>query len=184
MTWTNQLKVLTTAFLVLFASGCARDKPSEDLAGRLMKQSEIHVLFATAYAAAHRDRATRDQKPEKEIRCVTTRITPEFMLPLVQGAYAAQFSEEELRQAISFYETETGRTYVRNEGIKVRNMLGLSTEAVPEYSESDVQRIMTFEGTRIGQIIVAQHSPVSDAVREQARPLLFKIFRECENMGG
>lgn len=60
---------------------------------------------------------------------------------------------------------------------------------MPEYSASDVERIVAFEGivafesTSIGQVIVAQHSPVSDAVKDKARPLLFKIFRECENGG-
>jgi hypothetical protein len=112
-----------------------------------------------------------------------TGITPDLLLPIVQSAYAAEFSADELGQAISFYESETGKTYVRNERIKARNMLGMSTETAPEYSSSEEERIVAFESTRIGQVIVAQHSTVSDAVRDKARPLLFKIFRDCENGG-
>jgi outer membrane murein-binding lipoprotein Lpp len=57
----KQLSVFMAALVFICASGCAKDKPiktdkadkaTNDLAGRLMKASEIHALYAEAYAAA------------------------------------------------------------------------------------------------------------------------------------
>jgi Uncharacterized protein conserved in bacteria (DUF2059) len=52
-----------------------------------------------------------------------------------------EFSDGELRQAISFFESETGQAYVRYQRNLARALSGTPAEEVPEFSPPEVERI-------------------------------------------
>lgn len=138
-------------------------------------------MFAEAYAAGYHDSALKDRKPEQEINCVETKITPELMLPLLTDLYSTEFSDDELRQAISFFESETGKAFIRFERNLMREMTGRPTEQVAEYSPLEVERINAFGETRIGRLIMTPHSSLAESAKEKLRPKLYAIFNQCGN---
>jgi hypothetical protein len=177
----KQLFVRTTAVVLICAAGCTARKGSEELAAQLLKTSGLHVLFAEAYAAGYHDSALRERKPGKEIDCVETKITPELVLAQLTDLYSTEFSDDELRQAISFFESEAGKAYIRVEWNLMRGMTGRPTEQVPEYSPLEVERIKAFGETRIGRLIMTPHSSLAESAKEKLRPKLYEIFNQCRN---
>ncbi|HEV2706789.1 MAG TPA: DUF2059 domain-containing protein [Pyrinomonadaceae bacterium] len=171
----------TATVVLICAAACASGKGSEELAARLLETSEMHILYAEAYAAGYRDSALRDRKPEQEIHCVVSKITPELVRPVLANAYSAEFSDDELRQAISFFESQAGRNFVRHERIVVKELSGTSTEKVPELSATEVESIDAFAATRIGKLLLTPQSPFSASVKEKLRPQLYGFFEQCGN---
>jgi hypothetical protein len=164
------------------AAGCAPSrKGSEALAAQLVETSGLHVIFAEAYAVGYRDSALRDGKPEKEITCVETKITPELVKALFTDVYSTEFSDDELRQAISFFESQAGKTFLRSELNLMRELTGRPTEQVPELSPLEVERINAFGETRTGKLIMTPHSPLAEASKEKLRPHLYAFFDQCKN---
>lgn len=69
-------------------------------------------------------------------------ITPELLRPHVVARYVAQFSEEELRQLIAFYESPLGQKFVRtwnDDAGSIRNVMRAAVE------ERDAQHRRTEE---------------------------------------
>ena len=166
--------------------GCTQAHSSKKIvtqktvATQLVEKSEIHLVFAQSYALGYRDGALNKGQPEKEIDCIVTKITPELMIPLLADAFDKKCSDDELRQAISFFESETGKTYIRNEKIRMKLVLGISTEEPPAYSRSDEDRIVAFEQTLVGKLITAQDNSLREALKESIRPKLFAMFDQCK----
>ena len=185
------LFVGTGTLAVICWGGCTQNDGSRkaatqsvktsEVATQFVKIAEIHVVFAQSYAAGYRDEALNHASSEKEINCVMTEITPELMLPVLATAFAMKCSDDELQQAISFYESDTGKTYMRTERMRVKAMLGMSTEVPPEYSPSDEERIVTFEQTRVGKLVTTQDDGLRAVVREATQPQLVSIFKQCKN---
>ena len=177
----KQLFVGMATVLLICAAACTPRKGSEELAAQLLKSSELQLLYAEAYAAGYRDSALRDRRPVKEVNCVVTNITPERVLPALADAYSTEFSDDELRQAISFFESEAGKAYVRSERNTIRELSGTSTEQAPEFSTFEVERIDAFAGTRVGNLILTPHSPLAELAKEKIRPKLVALFDQCRN---
>lgn len=181
---------LKFVFIVVLAllCGCSSRKAatpvvkSSEVAAQLVKVSEIDAVFATSYAAGYRDNASNRAKSEKEISCVMTQITPELMLPVLANALDRKCSQDELQQGIAFYQSDTGKTYVRYEWMKVNVMLGMSTEGPPAYSSSDEDRIVAFEQTCVGKLTTSQDLSLRGAVKEAMTPKLYAIFDQCKNL--
>src|SRR5687768_764540 len=120
----KRLLVGAAAIVLMCTTGCAQRKGSEELAAKLLKTSDFPVLYAGGMAASFRDNARRDGKSEKEINCVVKEMTPEMMTPVLVDAYSGEFSDDELRQAISFYESEAGKAYLRSERNVLKELSG------------------------------------------------------------
>jgi len=177
----KQVLAGAAAFVLICAAGCSPRKGSEELAAHLLKVSELHALYAEAYAAGYRDAASRDGRPEKEIVCVVTRVTPELVLPALAEAYSTEFSDDELRQAISFFESTPGRSYLQSERNVLRELRGAATEQVPDLSAPEVERIDAFAGTRVGKLIMTPHSPLAESAKGKVRPLFSALTDQCRN---
>jgi hypothetical protein len=175
----RQVLAVTATGILLCATGCARRKGSEELATRLLRASEIHVVFVEAVLAGYRKDALRDKRPEKEIDCVTTRITPELALPALANAYSIEFSDDELRQALSFFESEIGKAYVRYQRNLAREMSGTQAEQLPEFSPTEVERINAFAETRLGRLILTPNSPMFATAKEELRRQILAVLDEC-----
>ena len=176
----KRIFVVAAAVVITCASACAQRKGSEELADRMIKTSDFHVLYAGGMAAGFRDDAARDGKSEKEINCVVTEITPELMLPVLVDAYSTEFTDDELRQAISFYESEAGKAYVRAERNTLRELNGAPPEQLPEFSPQEVERINAFIETRLGKLMLTRPSPLAESVKKKLTPKLFPIFERCK----
>lgn len=174
-------RVLAAAAAVALtcAAGCARRKGSEELAARLLRTAELHAVFVEAVVAGYRKDALRDGRPEKEIDCVANKLTPELVLPALADAYSIEFSDDELRQALSFFESETGKAYVRYQRNLAREMSGSPAEEVPEFSTPEVERINAFAETRIGRLILTPNSPMFATAKEELRRRVVAVFDEC-----
>jgi hypothetical protein len=96
--------------------------------------AEIDAVYAEGYVAGYRDSALRDGRPEKEINCFANKVTPELALPALADAYSKEFSDDELRQAISFFESATGKAFVRYQRNMAKGAIGNPTEEVPKFS--------------------------------------------------
>ena len=175
----KQVLAVAVVGILLCAAGCARRKGSEELATRLLKASEIHVVFVESVLASYRKDALRDKRPEKEINCVTTKVTPELVLPALANAYSTEFSDDELRQALSFFESQTGKAYVRYQRNLAREMSGTPAEQLPEFLPSEVERINAFAETRIGRLILTPNSPMFATSKEELRRQIFTVLDEC-----
>ena len=182
----KQAFVVTVAFVLICLSGCAKVNGSKEvvtqknLATQFVEKSETHIVFAQAHAFGFRDAALRNGQPAREVDCIVSKITPELVLPLLADVFDQKCSDDELRQAISFYESETGKTYVRNERMKVQLMLGASTEEPPEYSPSDEDRIVAFEQTKVGKLMTSEVASLREALKQSMRPQLLAIFQQCK----
>lgn len=183
----KQLLIGAVALVLICLSGCTQAHSSKkvvtekNLAAQLVETSEIHIVFAQSYAFGYRDSALNNGQPEKEIDCIVTQITPELMMPLLADVFDKKCSDDELRQqAIKFYESETGKTYIRNEKMKMKLVLGMSTEEPPEYSRSDEDRIVAFEQTLVGKLVTSQDKSLREALKEAIRPKLFAIIDQCK----
>jgi hypothetical protein len=177
----KQLFVGAAALTLICAAACTQRKGSQELAAQLLKMSQLQFLYAEAYSAGYRDGARRDRRPEKEINCAVTKITPELLLPQLADAYSTEFSDDELRQAISFFESEAGKAYVRSERNTIRSLSGTSTEQVPEFTSLEVERINAFAETRVGNLILTPHSALAESAKEKIRPQFAAIFDQCRN---
>jgi hypothetical protein len=176
----KRIFVVAAAVVIMCVSACAQRKGSEELATRLLKTSDFHVLYAGGMSASLRDSALRDGKSEKEVNCVVNELTPELMLPVLVDAYSTEFSDDELRQAISFYESEAGKAYTRSERNALRELNGAPPEQLPEFSPQEVERINAFVETRIGKLMLTRPSPLAESVKKKLAPKLFAIFERCE----
>jgi hypothetical protein len=177
----RQLFAGTSVLVLICAAGCAARKGSKELSERLLKAAELPAVFVEGTIAGYRNGALRDGRPEKEINCVAAKVTPELVLPALTDAYSIEFSDDELRQGISFFESDTGKAYVRYQRNLAREMSGLSTEEVPEFSPPEVARIKDFTGTRLGKLILTPNSPMFASAREKLRQQIFAIFDDCRS---
>ncbi len=168
--------------VVLLCVACsAQRKGSEKLAAQLLEISGIHLIYAEGIVTGYRNSAAADKKPEKEISCFVTKITPELVLPVLASAYAVEFSDSELDSAISFFGSTTGKEYVRYQRIKSKEMFGVSTtEKAPQFSSHDLELIDSFAETRIGKLILSPHSPMSASARAALRPQLIAFRDQCK----
>ncbi|HXQ73274.1 MAG TPA: DUF2059 domain-containing protein [Pyrinomonadaceae bacterium] len=182
----KQFFAWAVALVLICLGGCARVNSSKEvvtqknLATQLVEKSEIHVVFAQSYVYGFRDAALNQGQPEKEVDCIVKQITPELMLPLLANVFDKKCSDDELRQAIKFYESETGKTYVRIEKIKAKLILGIATEEPPAYSQSDEDRIVAFEQTLVGKLVTSQDNSIREEVKETIKPKLLAIFGQCK----
>src|SRR5437773_11086927 len=97
--------------VVLLCVACsAHRKGSEKLAAQLLEISGIHLIYAEGIVTGYRNSAAADKKPEKEIRCFVTKITPELVLPVLANAYAVEFSDSELIQPSPFSEAQLAKS--------------------------------------------------------------------------
>jgi hypothetical protein len=177
----KQLFVGAVTFVLLCVAGCAPPRRgSEELAAQVLMSSRLHHIFAEAYAAGYRDSALKERKLEKEINCVETKITPEMVMALLTDVYSREFSDDELRQAISFFESEAGKAYLRYDLNLMREKTGRPVEQVPEFSPLEVKRINAFAETRVGKLILTPHSPVAEAAKEKIRPQIYAFFEQCK----
>lgn len=182
----KQIFVGTAALVLICLGGCTRASSSKEvvtqksLATQLVEKSEIHVVFAQSYVYGFRDAALKQGQPEKEVDCIVSQMTPELMLPLLADVFAKKCSDDELRQAIKFYESETGKTYIRIEKMKAKLILGLLTEEPPAYSQSDEDRIVAFEQTTVGKLVTSQDNSIRESVKETIKPKLLAIFGQCK----
>lgn len=189
MKTSNTIKQFFTgavALVLICLGGCTRANSSKEvvtqknLATQLVEKSEIHLVFAQSYVYGFRDAALKQGQPEKEVDCIVSQITPELMLELLADVFDKKCSDDELRQAIKFYESGTGQTYIRNERMKAKLVLGISTEEPQAYSASDEDRIVAFEKTLVGKLVTAQDNSIREAVKETIKPKLLAIFGQCK----
>lgn len=177
----EQLFVGTAAVVLICAAGCTPRKGSEELAAQFLKTSGLHVLYAEAYVMGYRASALRDRKPEREINCVESKLNPELVLALYTDLYSAEFSDDELRQGISFFESEAGKALVRSEQNLMREQTGRPTEQVQELSPLEVERINAFGETRIGMLTMTPDSSLARSSKEKLKQKIYPIFNQCEN---
>jgi hypothetical protein len=173
----RQLFAGTCAIVLGCVATSALGKGSEEMAARLLRISEIHVIYAEGIAAGYRSGALKARRPEIEVNCFVTKVNPELVLPALVNAYSSEFSDNELRLAITFFESKTGRNYVRYQRIKSRHIFGTSTEKEPEFPPPEVERINAFAETRIGNLILRPNSPMSALAKEKLGPQ-FLAFRD------
>lgn len=178
----KQLFAGAATLLLICAAGCASGKGSKELTARLLKAAELDVAYAQGLIAGYRNSALKDGKPEKEISCVSTKITPELVRPALLHVYSAEFTDDELRQALSFFETETGKAYVlyQREVAKALNA-GAAVDELPEFFPPDANRVEAFAATRIGSAILTTDSPLRAPLRDKIKSQLFAVFDQCKN---
>lgn len=174
--------VATAMFPLLCRGGSAQEKDST--ATQFVKISELHLIYAMGTVKGFSVKASENGTPKKEINCVTAKITPELLLPPLAEAFATHFSDEELRQAISFFETEIGQAYNRNELMRVKAMFGLSTEQPRAYSASEEERIIAFEESKVGKAMVGPNSAVRAEARAKIGSRLMMVFAQCKSAKG
>ena len=187
----KNLFAIAVVLILIWLGACTQDKKSRNAATQppatrnaatqVVETAQLHVTFAEATAAGYRDSALRQGAPEKEINCVMSKITPEFGLPVLAKAYGDRCSDDELQEAILFFQSETGKTYIRNERMRVKVMLGMSTEEPPQYSPGEEDDIVAFEETKVGKLVTSQDPSIREEVREIMRPQLIAIFDQCKN---
>lgn len=175
----RRLLAVTAAFVLICAAGCTRRKGSEELAARLLRAAEIHAVYAEGYLAGYRDNALRDGRPEREFNCVAHKLTPELVLPALANAYSMEFSDDELRQALSFFESETGKAFIRHQRNEASALVGNPTEEVPEFSPTEVERINAFTETRIGMLIMTPNSPMFAMAKVELHRQISHVLAEC-----
>jgi hypothetical protein len=137
-------------------------------------------MYIEGVAAGYYDISLRDGKPEKEIKCVMAKITPEFALPILAPVYATEFTDDELRQAISFFQTKVGKDFVRSQR-KVIELRGASDQTEPNWSAAEWKEMDAFAATHFGAQIMNQQTAIAAASREKLRPHLYSVFDQCQN---
>jgi hypothetical protein len=178
----RRLLAATAAGVLVCAAGCARRKGSEETAARLLRVAEIHAVYAEGYVAGYRDSALRDGRPQKEIDCFANKVTPELVLPALTDAYSKEFSDDELRHAISFFESETGKSFIRYQRNLAKAAIGNPTEEVPEFSPPEADRINAFVETRIGRLIMNPDSaPMFATAKAELHRQISGVITECRN---
>ena len=182
----NYLIAGTVLITLIYLGACTQEKGKNKeprkAAIQFIEAGELHMIYAEAMAAGYRERALRGPTPEKKVNCIVTKITPEMVLPFIADAFAMECSDDELRQATSFFESETGKTYVRYERMRVKEIIGMSTEEPPEYSPSEEEGIVAFEQSHVGKLVTAPDSSIRGVMREKLDPQFNDFYEQCKNV--
>jgi len=125
------------------------ENEKEQLANRLLDALAFDERIRGRYdrVALDRDSANESERAayERLAAVVESRrqiVTPELLRPHVVARYVAEFSEEELRQLIAFYESPLGQKFVRtwsDDATSIRHVMRAAVE------EQEAQRRRTDE---------------------------------------
>lgn len=177
----NFLIAATAMLILIYLSACREGKEPPKVATQFVESAQLHEVYAEAFAAGYRKQALTSSMSDKRVNCMVSKITPQMVLPLLAESFATVCSDDELRQAISFIESETGKTWVRYERMRVKEMIGMSTEEPPEYSPSEEERLVSFAETCAGKLVTFQDSSISALMREKTDAPFIAFDEQCKN---
>jgi Uncharacterized protein conserved in bacteria (DUF2059) len=168
---------------VVFAVGLmplAFGNGSEQLATRLLEASSMNSIYQQGFLAGYRKSTAGSNERARESACFVSKVTPQLTLQALAAGYAKEFSDQELRAALSFYESNAGKKYAQYQRVKSSEMLGVnSKEQEPELSARDLEVIGAFLETRIGKLILGTNSPMSATARTILKPQLESFRDQC-----
>jgi hypothetical protein len=164
----------------LLVCATAWSKGSEKLAIQLLEASDIPRMYAEGIVASYKKDGAKKKEPEAEIKCFSDKVTAKLVLMPLAAGYSKEFSDEEMKQAVSFFESGSGKKFVRYQRVKVREFFGEPpTEKLPEFSEADLKLVDTFSDTRVGKLMLAPGSPMSATAKEILMPELKALRTRC-----
>ena len=175
---------LSGLFTLLFTSA-AFAAGSEKLATQLLEVSGINAIYAQGILAGYRKSAVEANRPAAEINCFASKVTPQLTLQPLAAGYAAEFNDQELQSAISFFETGPGKKYAQYQRVKSSELFGITPqEKEPELTPGEIQAISAFAETRIGKLILSTNSPMSASARAVLQPKLASYREQCAKSSG